>query len=155
MLNRLIVNLLYTIALVTMSASYAAGPPEAIAVNVLAGTKDGQLKFEPNEFTFERGKYYKFVIHNASQIEHYFTAEEFAAKVFTRKVEVIGADGKRTIEIHGDIHDMELTPGVTVAWYFYPMTKGKDMRLYCHKDGHDVAGMVGKISIVGPPPFSN
>jgi uncharacterized cupredoxin-like copper-binding protein len=134
--------------------AYAAGPPEAIEVRVETGTSDGQLKFIPNEFSFERGKYYKLLIHNPSQKDHYFTAETFASRVFTRKVEVIGADGQHTVEIHGDIHDMELTPGVTVAWYFYPMTNGKDLPLYCHKEGHEEAGMVGKMTISGPPPFS-
>jgi uncharacterized cupredoxin-like copper-binding protein len=49
---------------------------------------------------------------------------------------------------------MELTPGVTVSWYFYPMTIGKDLPLYCHNEGHEEAGMVGKMTISGPPPFS-
>ena len=36
-----------------------------------------------------------------------------------------------------------------------PLTKGKGIRLYCHKEGHTEAGMVGEIEIFGPPPFSN
>ena len=31
---------------------------KAIEVRAEAGTSDGQLIFTPNEFTFERGKYY-------------------------------------------------------------------------------------------------
>ena len=39
---------------------------KAIEVRAEAGTSDGQLIFTPNEFTFERGKYYKLVISNPS-----------------------------------------------------------------------------------------
>ena len=34
------------------------------------------------------------------------------------------------------------------------MTKGRNLRLYCHKDGHEQQGMVGTINISGPPPFT-
>ena len=51
------------------------------------------------------------------------------------------------------IHDLELLPGTTVAWYFHPMTNGQGLPLYCHKEGHREGGMVGAITISGPPPF--
>ena len=54
---------------------------------------------------------------------------------------------------HGSIHDIEVLPGATVAWYFYPMTNGEDLPLYCHKEGHRESGMVGAMTISGPPPF--
>lgn len=129
--------------------------PEAITVKVTTGTADGQHKFVPNEFSFERGKYYRLVIHNPSKDEHYFTSDAFATHIFTRKVEVTDHDGKTIAEIHGAINDLELKPGSTVEWYFYPMTKGENLPLSCHKEGHAEAGMTGTINIVGPPPFSN
>jgi uncharacterized cupredoxin-like copper-binding protein len=33
------------------------------------------------------------------------------------------------------------------------MTNGKDLALYCHKEGHQEGGMTGTITISGPPPF--
>ncbi len=128
--------------------------PKAIEVKVETGTKDGQLVFIPNKLSFERGKYYKLVIHNPSGSDHYFTSDAFSTHIFTRKVEIADAKGKTIAEIHGDVNDIELKPGSTVEWYFYPMTKGKHLKLYCHKDDHEEKGMVGEIDISGPPPFS-
>jgi len=137
-----------------LAAAEPAGIPEAIEVRVSAGTADGQLRFVPDHFSFERGKYYKLVINNPSKDEHYFTSDAFATHVFTRKIEVMSADGKTLAEIHGAVNDIELKPGATVAWYFYPMTKGEGLALYCHKENHAHEGMTGTIDISGPPPFS-
>ena len=40
--------------------------PEAIEIKVSVGTADEEMKFVPNTFSFERGKYYKLVLHNPS-----------------------------------------------------------------------------------------
>ena len=133
----------------------AAAQPEAIEVRVETGSADGHLRFVPDAFRFQRGKYYKLVIHNPSPMAHYFTSDGLATRVFTRKVEFMDAGGNTVAEVHGDIRDMELLPGATLAWFFYPMTKGTGIRIYCHKEGHTEAGMVGEIEIFGPPPFTN
>jgi len=133
------------------SLAYAKKPhgPKAIEVKVSVGTQDGKMQFIPNNLTFKRGNYYKLVITNPSSVDHYFTSDALATHVFTRKVEVMDSKGETIAEIHGSIHDMELKPGVSVAWYFFPMTKGKNLKLYCHKKGHEAHGMVGTIDIVG------
>jgi uncharacterized cupredoxin-like copper-binding protein len=136
------------------AAEPAAGP-EAIEVKVSVGTADGQQRFVPSELAFERGKYYKLVLHNPSKEDHYFTSDAFATHVFTRKVEVLDAAGATVAEIHGAVNDLELKPGATVAWYFYPMTKGEKLRLYCHKEGHEAGGMTGSISISGALRFAH
>ena len=111
------------------SGSSAIAQPEAIEVRVETGSQDGHLRFVPDKFRFERGKYYKRVIHNPSSMAHYFTSDGLATRVFTRKVEFVDASGSTVAEVHGDIRDMELLPGATLAWFFYPMTKGKGIRL--------------------------
>ncbi len=128
--------------------------PKAEVVNISVGSKDGHMRFSPDNLTFERGKYYKLVINNPSSDEHYFTSDAFSTHIFTRKIEVMDSADKTIAEIHGAINDMELKPGAKVEWFFYPMTKGKNLKLYCHKKGHEAAGMVGNINIIGPPPFS-
>ena len=128
--------------------------PKAIEVKVSLGTADEEMKFVPDNLSFERGKYYKLVLHNPSSDDHYFTSDAFAARIFTRKVEVADASGKTVTEIHGAVNDIELKPGATIEWFFYPMTKGTNLKLYCHKDGHEQQGMVGTINISGPPPFT-
>jgi len=123
--------------------------PKATEVNISVGTVDGQMKFTPDKLTFERGTYYKLVITNPSSDEHYFTSDAFATHIFTRKVEVIDKEGKTIAEIHGAINDMELKPGASVEWFFFPMTKGKNLKFFCHKKGHEAQGMVGSINIIG------
>jgi hypothetical protein len=66
----------------------AEGPPEAIEVRVETGTADGQRRFIPDELNFERGKYYKLVIHNPSPHAHYFSSEGLGVRVFTGKIEL-------------------------------------------------------------------
>ena len=146
-------GLLALLPLLLPSASFG-GPPKAIEVRVETGSKQGHLQFFPSRFQFKRGKYYKLLIHNPSSDAHYFTSDGFVTRIFTRKVEVLGSRGKTLVELHGDIRDIELLPGQTVAWYFYPMSKGKNIKLYCHKEGHQEGGMVGQIEISGPPPFT-
>lgn len=144
--------ILLTLSLILASSpAFAEKPhgPKAIEVKVSVGTKDGQMKFIPDTLTFERGHYYKLVITNPSSEDHYFTSDAFATHIFTRKVEVMDKAGKTIAEIHGAIHDMELKPGASVEWFFFPMTKGKDLKLFCHKKGHETQGMVGTINIIG------
>lgn len=137
--------------ILTSPFTYAEKPhgPKAIEVNISVGTADDQMKFTPDTLTFERGNYYKLVITNPSSDEHYFTSDTFATHIFTRKVEVMDKEGKTIAEIHGAINDMELKPGTSVKWFFFPMTKGKNMKLFCHKKGHEAQGMVGSINIIG------
>ena len=123
--------------------------PKAIEVNVAVGSDGGEMKFFPEVLTFERGNYYKLVITNPSKEDHYFTSDAFSTHIFTRKIEVKDKVGKTIAEIHGAINDMELKPGASVEWFFFPMTKGKNLRLFCHKKGHEALGMVGSINIIG------
>ena len=146
--------LLLSFTFMNSQAAEKGGPPEAIAVKVTTGNEAGELKFIPDRLRFERGKYYKLIINNPSNSDHYFASEGLGTHVYTRKVEVAGADGKTLAEIHGDVYDMEIKSGTTVEWYFYPMTNGK-LKLYCHKEDHEQHGMVGEIEIFGPPPFTN
>jgi len=134
---------------------YAVGEgPSAIEVKVSVGTEDNQLVFIPNHLEFERGNHYKLVLHNPSNSDHYFTSHQFTTHIYTHKVEVAGSDHKTLAEIHGAVHDIEIKPGATVEWYFYPMRNGENMKLYCHKGDHEEHGMVGTITIKGDPPFS-
>lgn len=128
--------------------------PSAIEVEVSVGTKDNQLVFVPNHMEFERGNHYKLVLHNPSSNDHYFASDAFSTHIYTHKVEVAGKDHKTLAEIHGSVHDIELKPGTTVEWFFYPMRNIENAKLYCHKGDHEEQGMVGTITIKGDPPFS-
>jgi len=116
---------------------------------------DKEHRFYPDKLTFETGKLYRLVLHNPSDSKHYFTALSFAAKVWTRKVQVmddLGEGAKQIGEIKGAIREIEVYPGGTSEWWFVPVATGTSEFL-CHikeKDGetHADKGMKGTVSIL-------
>ena len=70
-----------------------------------------------------------------------------AQAVFTRKVQVNGADGKAIAEVKGQIREIEVYPGGTTEWWFVPVKAGKFNDLKCTIPGHTEMGMVGSITI--------
>jgi uncharacterized cupredoxin-like copper-binding protein len=121
----------------------------------LGGKGEHEHVFYPNAFTFETGKLIKLVIHNPSRDPHYFSSPELAARVFTRKVQVmdkLGPGSKPIGEIKGAIREIEVYPGGTVEWFFVPVATGTLDDLHCSIKGPDGAthaqhGMVGTITI--------
>lgn len=68
-------------------------------------------------------------------------------KVFTRKVEVVGADDKMIAEVKGAINEVEVGPGGTVEWFIVPVQTGDNIEMECAIEGHKEAGMVGTVTI--------
>ena len=129
---------------------------EPITVRIDLG-KDGVEghRFYPDTLTFETGKLYRLVIHNPSNSKHYFTSLGMAAKVWTRKVQVmddVGPGSKAISEIKGAVREIEVLPGGTSEWWFVPVATGTITDLHCHvkdQDGetHAQNGMKGTIVI--------
>ncbi len=146
-------------AAATTTAAHAAGNlagGDPVVVEVRLGTPDGRHVFEPNRLRFETGKLYRLVLRNVSQAPHYFTSDEFAGRVFTRKVQVTqrGADGRETTlaEFKGAIREVEVYPGHAAEWWFVPVQTGRITDLRCGivaEDGrtHTAHGMTGEIVI--------
>ena len=120
---------------------------DPIEIKVLLGDSKGSLRFSPAQLSFETGKLYKLVLHNASSLKHYFSSAGLARSVFTRKAQVLGADGKTIAEIKGMIREVEIYPGGTAEWWFVPIQTAELQDLKCTIAGHTEAGMVGAISI--------
>lgn len=124
---------------------------EPIEVRVELGSSDGDLKFVPDSLTFETGRLYKLILRNPSNAKHYFTSPGLAAKVFTRKVQIV-EESHTLAEIKGAIREVEVYPGATAEWWFVPVSTGKLHDLHCHitdEDGstHAEKGMIGTILI--------
>ncbi len=121
------------------SAANAAGDlsrADPAEVVIEMGQADAKhMYFKPNHIELETGKAYKIVFKNTDKIKHEFAAPEFVTKVFTRKVEVLGADGKM------------VAGGGTVEWFMVPVQTGKDIPIECAIEGHKEAGMVGTVTI--------
>jgi uncharacterized cupredoxin-like copper-binding protein len=132
------------------ATSYAAGDMTAqqpIDVTVSLGNAKNKLQFYPSKLLFETGKLYKLIIKNPSQQKHYFTAEEFARSVFTRKVQVVDSSNKTLAEVKGQINEIEVYPGGTAEWWFVPVKTLKSSNFHCTIKGHTKAGMTGFITI--------
>ena len=139
-------------------AARAAGDlsrQQPIEVVVELGRPDGRHAFEPNQLRFETGRLYRLVLRNVSRDPHYFTSDEFAARVFTRKVQVTQTrDGREVTlaEFKGAIREIEVYPGHSAEWWFVPVAAGRITDLRCGivaADGrtHAEHGMVGEIVI--------
>ncbi len=130
---------------------------EPVEVSVELGRPDGRHAFEPSRLRFETGRLYRLILRNVSRDPHYFTSDEFAARIFTRKVQVTqsGPDGRATTlaEFKGSIREIEVYPGHAAEWWFVPVATGRMTDLRCGiraADGqtHAQHGMTGEIEIV-------
>lgn len=127
-----------------------------VTVMVELGRLDGRYAFEPNRLRFETGKLHRLVLRNVSRDPHYFTSDEFVARIFTRKVQVtqLQADGREVTlaEIKGAIREIEVFPGHAAEWWFVPVATGRITDLRCgivaaDRRSHAEHGMVGEIVI--------
>lgn len=127
-----------------------------LVVTVELGRPDGTHAFEPNRLRFETGRLYNLVLRNVSRDPHYFTSDEFAARIFTRKVQVTQrqADGREVTlaEFKGVIREIEVYPGHAAEWWFVPVATGRITDLRCgivaaDRRTHAEHGMVGEILI--------
>lgn len=106
----------------------------------LGRAEDNAFVFVPSELSFEAGTLVKLKMVNPSKVEHYFSAPQFASKVFSVLVEVNG------VEVKGPVGELALAPGAQLEWTFVPMRKGT-YQLLCPVNGHVEAGMVGALTI--------
>lgn len=147
------------VLLLTTASAQAVGdlanqPPIDIVVEL--GRADGTHAFVPNRLRFETGKLYRLILRNVSPDPHYFTSDEFAARVFTRKVQVTQRqpDGRTVTlaEVKGVIREIEVYPGHAAEWWFVPVATGRITDLRCgilaaDRRTHAAHGMTGEIVI--------
>ena len=118
----------------------------------LKGTEGENQSFEPNTIELTTGKLYKLLIVNKSTSKHYFTSEQFAKSIFTRKIQIKSKE-KKIAEVKGIIHEVEVFPNESIEWWFVPIKTGIFNDLKCRiKDKitgleHSEMGMVGRIII--------
>ncbi len=122
-----------------MAPRRARGPAGGLT---LLGRPAG-LPASPDAATLER-------VPNPHRRERYvvrFAAPEFTSKIFTRKVEVLAADGTMIAEVKGAVNEVEVGAGGTVEWFIVPVQIGKNIPVECALEGHKEAGMVGTFTI--------
>lgn len=146
----LVMTFVVIVGLAGSGIALAAGDLTAqtpVEIKVQLGDKANALHFYPDKFELETGKLYKLVLSNPSAMAHYFSSEALSRAVFTRKVQVMGADGKAVAEVKGAIAEIEVHPGGTAEWWFVPVKTATVTDLKCTVKGHSEGGMVGTIII--------
>lgn len=131
--------------------AYAVGDmttQEPVEVSIELGDKENKLRMYPEELNFETGKLYKLVISNPSTQKHYFTAEELARAVFTRKVQIIDSERKTLAEVKGIVNEIEVYPGGITEWWFVALKTLELSPFHCTIKGHSQAGMVGLLNVI-------
>lgn len=131
------------VVLVSSSLAWAAGDlsrQTPIELKVLVGAKSDEYAISPKTWNLQTGKLYKVTLVNEGKLKHEWAAPEFALTIWTRKVEVGGA------EIKGVINEIELQPGAKADWYFVPIRTGT-FEMACEIEDHRDKGMVGKVVV--------
>jgi uncharacterized cupredoxin-like copper-binding protein len=118
-----------------------------VQVDVQLGDGSNARRFFPDRLELETGKLYKLRLHNASAEKHYFSSDGLSRAVFTRKAQVLGADGTTIAEVKGAVREIEVYPNGTAEWWFVPVKTGAFDDLKCTMPGHAEAGMVGTTAI--------
>ncbi|AFY69973.1 hypothetical protein Pse7367_1685 [Thalassoporum mexicanum PCC 7367] len=151
LINHLAIAAIVMFALFSFATpTYASGDltrQQPVTLNVQLSNTDNELHFYPDKINLETGKLYKLVITNPSDLKHYFSSEKFARAIYTRKVQVDDAAGKKIAEVKGVVREIELLPQGTAEWWFVPVKAGNFDDLKCTVAGHTEAGMVGKVVI--------
>lgn len=132
------------------SLAQAAGDltrQDPVEIKVDLGDEKNALRFYPDKIELETGKLYRLILTNPSPQKHYFYSAGMADAVFTRKVQINGADGKAIAEVKGQIREIEVYPGGTAEWWFVPVKTGSFNDLVCTIPGHGAGGMVGSVTI--------
>lgn len=131
------------------------GAPEPISISVQFGTEMGDMVITPNTLVFERGKHYRLVIENPSDITHYFTPLRFGEIVKTRRVQVTGGEVQGSKRYGGRfwhladpyrLREIEIMPGGSAEWLFEPLQAGT-FDFQCGVPAHTNAGMVGNVVV--------
>lgn len=103
--------------------------------------------FHPDKFELKLGTLYKMTIRNPSRITHYFSAGDLTYGAFTRKLEVVLADGTRVSKHRRTIEKLMLPPGSVAEWTFLASRRGKDLKIFCFLPEHRKKGMMGSVVV--------
>ncbi|KAG1674402.1 hypothetical protein FOA52_012929 [Chlamydomonas sp. UWO 241] len=122
--------------------SYNISGKDTVEVEVQMGGPNNELAFTPSTIELTAGRLTKLKLTNPSQLTHYFTALEFADKVYT----VLVLAGDPAVEIKGKVQEVALKAGASATWVLVPIKPGT-YPLRCSVKGHTEGGMVGSIVV--------
>ena len=139
--------LLINLIIIPADAAGDLSRQEPVEITVELGGETNPMRFYPQDLMFETGKLYRLILHNKSNMKHYFSSDSFVQSIYTRKVMAYMPDGEMVAEIKGHVREVEVFPGHTADWWFVPIRTGTFNDLRCTVEGHADAGMIGTITI--------
>ncbi len=128
---------------------------QPIEVVIQLGTAGGNLVITPRNLVFEKGKLYKVVLKNPSDVEHRLSVVSLASSVKTLAKPAVDrgeVKGGLNLKTRGPsfgyrVREIEVAPGGTAEWSFIPVREAR-VDIGCKIDGHAEAGMVATINII-------
>lgn len=138
-----------TLVLSLCGAAQAAGDltrQEPVKLSMNLGNAQGEHRFSPDQLSLETGKLYVLRLQNPSPNAYYFGSQGLADAVYSRKVVVLGGDGKPLAEVYGPVRRLEVKPGSVVEWWFVPVRTGKFEDVMSTRS-HAEAGMKATIEV--------
>lgn len=128
---------------------------EPIEVVIQLGTASGDLVITPRNLVFEKGKLYRVVLKNPSDVEHRLSVVSVASAVKTLAKPAVDrgeVKGGRNLKFRGPsfgdrVREIEVAPSGTAEWSFIPVREAS-VDIGCKIDGHAKAGMIAKINII-------
>ncbi len=127
---------------------------EPVEVTIQIGTATGGMTISPGDPRFEKGKYYKLILTNPSDVMHRLSVASFAS--------LVRSQGKPAIdrgEVRGGVvftprvpngyrpREIDIAPGGTATWYFVPIQRAS-AKVGCKEDSHAKAGMVTTFGVI-------
>lgn len=131
------------------AAAHGAGDltrQEPTRTSIVLGNAQGEHRFNPDSLTLETGTLYALRLENRSANDYYFGSQGLADAVYSRKVVVLGAEGKPLAEVYGPVRRIELKAGSTVEWWFLPVRTGRFEDVMSTRT-HSEAGMRATIEV--------
>ncbi len=119
---------------------------EPTPLTMVLGSPGGEHRFTPDALILETGKLYQLRLENPSPNAYYFGSQGLADAVYSRKVSVLGGDGKVLAEVYGPVRRLELKPGSVAEWWFLPVRTGKFEDVMSTRT-HSEAGMRATIEV--------
>lgn len=143
--------------LVALAGVQAADPAggDAREVTVQLGTASGDLVISPGNLTFEKGKLYKLVFKNPSDVEHRLAVRSLASSVRTFGKPAIdlgrvqgGLNFKRGRVPFGYLpQEFDVAPGGVAEWLFVPYEQ-TSAKIGCTIKSHAEAGMFIAVEVI-------
>jgi uncharacterized cupredoxin-like copper-binding protein len=129
------------------AATFGFGAPgRAAHVDRIIRVKAGDISFDPTAVEVKAGETVRFVVTNASEIEHEFTLGDTKTQE-EHRAEMAAMTDMAAGHAHGDDPNAVFPKGGETREIFWRFAKAGQIEFACNVPGHYESGMKGTIAI--------